>query len=111
VPAILVSTLLKALLAFAALLVAMPAGAAPEPGPGAGRCFADGARNDTLAGVAAAPGRWTCGPESHSIDSERIFVRFPATYHLFADLVMRLPPGSRLRRLILTRGAGRAASA
>jgi diguanylate cyclase (GGDEF)-like protein len=93
VPAILVSTLLKALLAFAALLVAMPAGAAPEPGPGAGRCFADGARNDTLAGVAAAPGRWTCGPESHSIDSERIFVRF------------QLEPGTPAPRFIETRRA------
>jgi ketosteroid isomerase-like protein len=48
--------------------------------------------------------------QHRSLD-ERFFVRFPATYRLFAARVMRLPPGSRLRRLMLTRGAGRAAAA
>jgi ketosteroid isomerase-like protein len=38
---------------------------------------------------------------------ERIFLRFPAAYHLLAKRVMRLPPGSRLRRLWLTSGSGR----
>jgi ketosteroid isomerase-like protein len=42
---------------------------------------------------------------------ERLFVHFPATYRLFAERVMRLPPGSRLRRRLLTRSAGRAAAA
>ena len=38
---------------------------------------------------------------------ERLYVRFPALYHLIAERVMRLPPESRLRRLILTRNIGR----
>ena len=38
---------------------------------------------------------------------ERLYVRFPALYQLIADRVMRLPPESRLRRLILTRYIGR----
>jgi ketosteroid isomerase-like protein len=42
---------------------------------------------------------------------ERIFVRFPALYRLLADRLMRLPPGSRLRRLILARIAGRVGAA
>src|SRR3954468_19821041 len=42
---------------------------------------------------------------------ERLFVRFPAAYRLLADRLMRLPPRSRLRRLILARIAGRAAAA
>jgi len=70
-----VSTLVKALLAFAALLVALPA-AALQFGTLADRCFADGTRADTLAAIAAEPKRWTCGEESHSIAPERVFVRF-----------------------------------
>jgi SnoaL-like protein len=42
---------------------------------------------------------------------QRLFVRFPALYRLLADTLMRLPPGSRLRRLGLRRLAGRAAAA
>ena len=34
---------------------------------------------------------------------ERFFVRFPAAYRLLANALMRLPPESRLRRLVLTR--------
>jgi hypothetical protein len=34
---------------------------------------------------------------------ERLFVRFPALYRLIGDALMRLPPQSRLRRLMLTR--------
>jgi ketosteroid isomerase-like protein len=34
---------------------------------------------------------------------ERLFVRVPALYRLLADRITRLPPGSRLRRLMLTR--------
>jgi ketosteroid isomerase-like protein len=42
---------------------------------------------------------------------ERLCVRFPALYHLIAHGVQRLPPGSRLRRLLLTRFAGRSFAA
>jgi hypothetical protein len=42
---------------------------------------------------------------------ERIFVRFPAPYRVFADRLFRLPLGSRLRRLILDRVARRAVAA
>jgi SnoaL-like protein len=42
---------------------------------------------------------------------ERLFVRFPGLYRLFAEAVLRLPPRSRLRRLILARLGGRAAAA
>jgi ketosteroid isomerase-like protein len=34
---------------------------------------------------------------------ERLFVRFPALYRLFADAFMRLPPRSRLRRAMVAR--------
>jgi ketosteroid isomerase-like protein len=34
---------------------------------------------------------------------ERLFVRFPALYRLLADAFMRLPPRSRLRRLMVAR--------
>ena len=42
---------------------------------------------------------------------ERLFVRFPALYRLFAERVTRLPLGSRLRRMMLTRIAGRGTAA
>ena len=42
---------------------------------------------------------------------ERLFVRFPALFRLFAERVAQLPPGSRLRRLVLARVARRAAAA
>jgi hypothetical protein len=42
---------------------------------------------------------------------ERLFVRFPALYRLFAERVIRLPLGSRLRRMMLTRIAGRGTAA
>jgi len=35
---------------------------------------------------------------------ERLIVRFPALYRLLADALMRLPPRSRLRRLMIARG-------
>ena len=40
--------------------------------------------------------------QRRSLD-ERLFVRFPAAYPLLAGTWMRLPPRSRLRRLMLTR--------
>jgi hypothetical protein len=42
---------------------------------------------------------------------ERLFVRFPFLYRLIADRVMRLPLGSRLRRLVLVRVSTRATAA
>jgi ketosteroid isomerase-like protein len=42
---------------------------------------------------------------------ERLFVRFPALFRLFADRLARLPPRSRLRRLMLTRSAARSLAA
>jgi ketosteroid isomerase-like protein len=48
--------------------------------------------------------------QRRSLD-ERLFVRFPALYRLFADAWMRLPLRSRLRRLPLTRLVGRACAA
>jgi ketosteroid isomerase-like protein len=42
---------------------------------------------------------------------ERLFVHLPALYHLLADRLMRLPPRSRLRRLMLARVIGRSYAA
>jgi ketosteroid isomerase-like protein len=42
---------------------------------------------------------------------QRLFARFPALYRLLADAFMRLPPRSRLRRLMLARVMGRAYAA
>ena len=42
---------------------------------------------------------------------ERVYVRFPALYRLLADSLGRLPPRSRLRRLMLARTVGRAYAA
>jgi hypothetical protein len=42
---------------------------------------------------------------------EQLFVRFPALYRLLADRLMGLPPGSRIRRLMLARIGRRAAAA
>jgi ketosteroid isomerase-like protein len=42
---------------------------------------------------------------------QRLFVRFPALYRLLADAFMRLPPRSRLRRLMLARTVVRAYAA
>jgi ketosteroid isomerase-like protein len=42
---------------------------------------------------------------------ERLRVRFPALFRLLADAVMRLPPRSRLRRLMLARFVRRAYAA
>jgi hypothetical protein len=42
---------------------------------------------------------------------ERLYLRFPALYRLLADRVARLPPRSRLRRLMLTRSAARGLAA
>jgi ketosteroid isomerase-like protein len=47
----------------------------------------------------------------HRSLDERIFVRFPAAYRTFAVFWSRLPPGSRLRRLLLRRLAAQGASA
>jgi SnoaL-like domain len=44
--------------------------------------------------------------QRRSLD-ERLFLRFPAVYRLFAESVLRLPPRSRLRRLMLARLIGR----
>lgn len=92
-PAKSVSTWVKALLAFAALLAAMPAAAALESGGRTDRCFADGTRADTPAVAAADSRRWTCGEKSHSIAAERVFVRFG------------LKPGARQPRFLETRRA------
>jgi ketosteroid isomerase-like protein len=40
--------------------------------------------------------------QRRSLD-ERLFVRFPVLFRRFGDIWMRLPPRSRLRRLLLTR--------
>jgi ketosteroid isomerase-like protein len=40
--------------------------------------------------------------QRRSLD-ERLFILLPSIYRLFADRVMRLSPGSRIRRLMLTR--------
>jgi hypothetical protein len=47
----------------------------------------------------------------HRTLDERLFVRFPALYRRLAETWMRLPPGSRLRRLMLRRLVARAAAA
>jgi hypothetical protein len=47
----------------------------------------------------------------HRTLDERLFVRFRALYRLLADALMRLPPRSRLRRLMLARLVGRAYAA
>jgi ketosteroid isomerase-like protein len=48
--------------------------------------------------------------QRRSLD-ERLSVRFPALYRLFADAFMRLPPRSRLRGLMLARRVRRAYAA
>jgi hypothetical protein len=48
--------------------------------------------------------------QGRSLD-ERLYVRFPALYRLLAARWMRLPPHSRLRRLVLRRLTARAAAA
>src|SRR5436190_23216136 len=42
---------------------------------------------------------------------QRLFARVPGFYRLLADAVSRLPPGSRLRRLMLARSVGLAYAA
>ena len=42
---------------------------------------------------------------------ERVYVRFPALYRVLAGSLARLPPRSRLRRLMLARTIGRAYAA
>jgi ketosteroid isomerase-like protein len=42
---------------------------------------------------------------------ERLIVRFPGLYRLLADALMRLPPRSRLRRLMIARGIRQAYAA
>jgi hypothetical protein len=54
------------------------------------------------------PSEWA--GQRRSMD-ERLFVRFPALFRLFAARVTQLPPRSRLRRLVLTRVTRRAAVA
>jgi hypothetical protein len=48
--------------------------------------------------------------QRRSLD-ERLFVRFPALYRLLADAWMRLPPRSRVRRMMLARFVGRGLAA
>ena len=50
------------------------------------------------------------GTQRRSLE-ERVFVRFPALYRLLADSLGRLPPRSRLRRLMLARTVSRAYAA
>jgi SnoaL-like protein len=42
---------------------------------------------------------------------DRLFVRLPALYRLLSDAVLRLPPGSRIRRLLIARSTQRAYAA
>ena len=42
---------------------------------------------------------------------QRLYVRFPVLFRLFADAFQRLPPRSRLRRLMLARSVGLAYAA
>ncbi|MBO0750382.1 MAG: hypothetical protein J2O44_08145, partial [Porphyrobacter sp.] len=79
------------LLALAALLGAT--GAAATKGVGYSRCFADGARAESL----AAPRRWSCNEASHTIAPERVLVRFD------------LAPGTKQPRYLETRRAAMAA--
>ena len=51
------------------------------------------------------------GTSQRRILEERLFIRFPGLYRLFADAWMRLPLRSRLRRLFLRRFVGRACAA
>ena len=48
--------------------------------------------------------------QRRSLD-QRVYVRFPAVYRLLADSLLRLPPRSRLRRLMLARTVGLAYAA
>jgi hypothetical protein len=48
--------------------------------------------------------------QHRSLDA-RLFVRFPGLYRLLGSALMRLPPRSRLRRLILGRNASRGCAA
>jgi ketosteroid isomerase-like protein len=48
--------------------------------------------------------------QRRSLD-ERLLVRLPPLYRLFVDAAMRLPPRSRLRRLMLARGIQQAYAA
>jgi ketosteroid isomerase-like protein len=47
------------------------------------------------------------GASRHRTLDERLRVRFPGLFRLLADALMRLPPRSRLRRLMLARAVGR----
>ena len=48
---------------------------ADSPGPGA-PCFASGTRAESLAALAAAPGRWECRHPQYDLSGERAFLRF-----------------------------------
>jgi hypothetical protein len=70
--------------------------------------------NDSIQGARTAP--IALPPLSErasrrrSLD-ERLFVRFPAAYRMFAHAVMRVPPRFRFRQSILSRGMSRAYAA
>jgi hypothetical protein len=53
----------------------------------------------------AAPRLSESATQGRSLD-QRLYVRFPALYRLVADCVLRLPPRSRLRRVMLARSVG-----
>jgi hypothetical protein len=57
--------------------------------------FVRGVRTE-LRPLSASPGR------RRAVD-EHLLLRFPSIYRVFANAFMRLSPGSRLRRLLLTR--------
>jgi ketosteroid isomerase-like protein len=66
---------------------------------------------ETLRGVRIAlPPLSERASQRRSLD-ERLFVRFPAASRLLAGRLMRLPPRSRLRRLMLARSALRGLAA
>src|SRR5215210_7166356 len=65
----------------------------------------------TVRGVRIALSPSSQGPSQRRTLDERLFARFPALYRVIAERLLRLPPGSWLRRLILARLGRRAAAA
>jgi diguanylate cyclase (GGDEF)-like protein len=64
-----------ALMLWAVLLPLAPAAAQPASAAG-GHCFASGSRSESLAALAASPGRWECRHPEYDLAGERAFLRF-----------------------------------
>jgi hypothetical protein len=62
-------------------------------------------------GTAIAPARQSERARRRRTLDERLCVRFPSLYRLFAAGILRLPPRSSLRRLVLARSMARAYAA